>query len=66
MKYQMMEYASLRQLSSEKLEDIMSSVQLLLSYPDILPSQLQIKLDTLHADITAVLEDRNDLGHDGS
>lgn len=56
----MAEYAALQDMPTEKLKEIMGSVQLLLSNPAILSFELHVKLSTLHADISAVLEDRDD------
>lgn len=55
-----MRYESLRRQPTEKLKDIYGSVQELLSYPELLLDELRIKLETLHADVTALLEDRQD------
>jgi hypothetical protein len=58
-----MGYSSLREQRTEKLRDVYSSVEALLAHADVLPTELRIKLETLHADITAILEDRQDLGN---
>jgi hypothetical protein len=55
-----MEYAALRQQPIQKLRDVYSTVEELLSYSELLPAELHIKLDTFHADITTALEDRQD------
>jgi hypothetical protein len=55
-----MEYSALRRQPTQKLRDICSTVEELLSYRELLPPELHIKLDTFHADITAALEDRQD------
>lgn len=55
-----MEYSSLREQPTGKLRDVNSSIEALLSHSELLPTELRIKLDTLHADITAILEDRQD------
>lgn len=51
-------YSALRRQSAQKLRDVNSTVEELLSYSDILPAELRIKLDTFHADIVTVLEDQ--------
>lgn len=55
-----MGYASLSQAPTAKLQDLNSRANELLSFSDLLPAELRIKLDTLRADITAILEDRQD------
>jgi uncharacterized protein YwbE len=55
-------YSSLRDQPTGKLQDVNTIVDALLSHSEILPTELRVKLDTLHADITAILEDRQDLG----
>ena len=55
-----MEYSSLREQPAGKLRDVNSSIEALFSHSELLPTELRIKLDTLHADITAILEDRQD------
>jgi len=55
-------YSSLRDQSTGKLQDVNTIVEALLSHSEILPTELRVKLDTLHADITAILEDRQDFG----
>jgi hypothetical protein len=55
-----MEYSSLREQPTGKLRDVNSSIEALLSHSEVLPTELRIKLDTLHTDITAILEDRQD------
>jgi hypothetical protein len=59
--YRVMGYSSLREQPTQKLRNIYSSVDELLSYSEALPTELHIKLDTLRADIAAILEDRQDL-----
>lgn len=56
-----MGYSLLREQSTEKLRSIFSSANELLSHSEVLPAELCTKLDTLRADITAILEDRQDL-----
>ena len=60
-----MGYSSLRDQPTEKLRDINAIVEALLDHSGILPAELRVKLDTLHADITAILEDRQDLDSGG-
>ena len=55
-----MEYLTLRRQPTQKLQDICSIVEELLSHRELLPAELHIKLDTFHADITVALEDRQD------
>jgi hypothetical protein len=58
---------SLRAMRTQDLRDISESIEELLSFSKVLPAELRIKLDTLHADVAVVLEDRNDVpgGRDG-
>lgn len=56
-----MGYSSLRQQPTGKLREVNASVADLLTHSEILPTELRIKLETLRADITAILEDRQDL-----
>lgn len=55
-----MEYSSLRAQPTGKLQEAGRAVEALLSHRDLLPTELEIKLDTFHADIDAILEDRED------
>jgi hypothetical protein len=55
-----MGYESLRDQPTEKLQDAKTSVDRLLAHSEVLPTELRIKLETLRADITAILEDRQD------
>ena len=52
------EYSSLRLQSMQKLQAVYSTVEELLSYSEVLPIELQIKLDTFRADIGTALEDQ--------
>jgi hypothetical protein len=54
------EYSSPREQPTEKLRDVSISVEALLSHSEVLPAELHIKLDTFRADITAILEDRQE------
>jgi hypothetical protein len=54
-------YSSLREQPTGKLRDVYTAVEALLTHSEILPTELRVKLDTIHADITAILEDRQDL-----
>jgi hypothetical protein len=56
-----MTYPSLRDVPTAYLLEINRSAEKLLSYKGLLSSELGVKLDTLHADIAAILEDREDL-----
>jgi hypothetical protein len=58
------EYSSLREQPTGKLQDVNRNVEELLSHSEVLPIELHIKLDTFHADITAILEDRQDSADD--
>jgi hypothetical protein len=60
-----MGYSSLREQPTAKLQDINMSVEALLMHAEFLPTELRIKLDTLHADLAAILEDREDFGGSG-
>jgi hypothetical protein len=42
----------------QKLQAVYSTVEELLSYSEVLPIELQIKLDTFRADIGTALEDQ--------
>jgi hypothetical protein len=60
-----MGYSSLREQPTAKLQDIEKSVGTLLEHAEFLPTELRIKLGTLHADLAAILEDREDFGDSG-
>jgi hypothetical protein len=60
-----MGFSSLREQPTGKLQEINSSVEALLLHSEFLPTELRIKLDTLHADLAGILEDRDDLGESG-
>jgi hypothetical protein len=49
---------SLSAQCTQDLTGISEIIEDLLSYSKILPAELRIKLDTLHADIAVILEDR--------
>jgi hypothetical protein len=53
-----MQYSLLLRQPEEKLRDVHDTVEELLSYSELLPADLRIKLDTFSADITTALEDR--------
>ena len=55
-----MEYSSLRKQPTGRLQEAGRAVEALLSHRDLLPTELEIKLETFHADIDAILEDRED------
>jgi hypothetical protein len=56
----MSEFSLLRAQSTETLHEMSGSVDVLLLRKDLLSPELQIKLDTLRADIAAALEDHED------
>ena len=55
-----MDYSSLREQPTAKLKDANRLVEALLLHQDLLPTELRIKLDTFHADMAGILEDRED------
>jgi hypothetical protein len=55
-------------LSAQRTRDLTGVSEIiedLLSYSEILPAELRIKLDTLHADIAVILEDRIETPEEG-
>jgi hypothetical protein len=59
-----MQYSLLLQQPEEKLRDVHDTVEELLSYSDLLPSDLHIKLETFRADIATALEDLQNPTHE--
>jgi hypothetical protein len=57
-------FSSLRTQTTEKLRELGESVAVLLASEKMLSIDLVVKLQTLGADITAILEDREDEARD--
>lgn len=51
--------------STEKLTDVFNIIEDLIAHREIFPTELLIKLETLRAGISAVLEDRQDADSTG-
>lgn len=55
-----MDYSSLREQPTGKLKEAEQCAGALLRHRELLPIKLLIKLESFHADVTALLEDRED------
>jgi hypothetical protein len=55
-----MDYSSLREQPASRLKEAEQCAGALLRHKELLPLELLIKLESFHADVTALLEDRED------